>query len=182
MGCVIDCFKNTEYEPIKDEPEDALDASESSPSITPSKSINGEHAFQNVPDINEEEKSKSQFDLNSNVFKGSVVEQKFSNKSSYDPKFAWVNYATRTLNLSEFMTKERRHKEASLSDVVHVVAGAPEKLKKDVVADNSLCLSVKFVRGGGIDLLFKTTAERDLWFDVIQDLVSTNVPMSAVVA
>ena len=100
------------------------------------------------------------------------MEQKFSNKSTYDQKFAWVNYNARTLNLSEFMTKERRHKEASLSDVVHVVAGAPEKLKKDIALDHDLCLSVKFVRGGGIDLLFKTTQEKDLWYAAIIDLVS----------
>jgi hypothetical protein len=102
------------------------------------------------------------------------VEQKFSNKSSYDPKFAWVNINSRTLNLSEHMTKERRHKEASLSDVVTVVAGPPEKFKVipgDEELDVSKCLSVKFVRGGGIDLKFKSKSERDLWYDVILKLV-----------
>eukprot|EP01034_Spumella_vulgaris_P022498 gene22498-28626_t len=77
------------------------------------------------------------------------------------------------------MTKDRRHKEASLVDVVSVAAGPPEKFKARVSAsgvpeefqDSDLCLSVKFVRGGGIDLKFKTEEERDSWHDVITHIV-----------
>ena len=72
------------------------------------------------------------------------------------------------------MTKERRHKEASLSDVMSVVAGPPEKYK--LVAgesglDESKCMSVKFVRGGGIDMKFHTNEQRDSWHNVILHLV-----------
>ena len=131
--------------------------------------------FHSVPDVKDELASAKEFDLNSVVFKGTVVEQKFSNKSTYDNKFAWINFTNRTLNLSEHMTKERRHKEASLSDVINVVAGPPEKYKSppnDTEKLNPhLCLSVKFVRGGGIDLKFKSVVDRDIWFDVITRLV-----------
>lgn len=120
-----------------------------------------------------------EFDLNSPVFKGAVVQQKFFNKSTYDPKFAWINVKSRSLCLSEHMTKERRHKEASLGDVTGVIAGPPEKYKAIIGAngdpqhlDPNLCLSVKFVRGGGIDLKFSTMEERDLWSHVIMRLIA----------
>eukprot|EP00600_Ochromonadales_sp_CCMP1393_P000637 CAMPEP_0174986608 /NCGR_PEP_ID=MMETSP0004_2-20121128/19053_1 /TAXON_ID=420556 /ORGANISM="Ochromonas sp., Strain CCMP1393" /LENGTH=134 /DNA_ID=CAMNT_0016239509 /DNA_START=76 /DNA_END=477 /DNA_ORIENTATION=+ len=111
------------------------------------------------------------FDLNSPVFQGSTVEQKFSNKSSYDQKFVWINLGSKTLNLSEYKTKEKRHKEASIRDIVNVVAGPPERYKAPVDESTNIpaklnvgtCLSVTFVRGGGIDLKFKTEAERDAW-------------------
>lgn len=86
-----------------------------------------------------------------------------------------MNPNSRTLNLSEHMTKERRHKEASLSDVVNVVAGPPEKYKVEEGEDEAMyenrCMSVKFVRGGAIDLRFKTEAERDMWYDAVTKLV-----------
>ena len=120
-----------------------------------------------------------EFDMNSPVFKGAVVQQKFFNKSTYDPKFAWINVKSRSLCLSEHMTKERRHKEASLGDVTGVIAGPPEKYKAIIGAngdpqhlDPNLCLSVKFVRGGGIDLKFSTMEERDLWSHVIMRLIA----------
>jgi hypothetical protein len=68
--------------------------------------------------------------------------QKFTNKSSYDKRyyvlpteiirlyipdaailehrFVWINLKTRTIHMSQHMTKERRHKEASLNDVTSV--------------------------------------------------------------
>jgi hypothetical protein len=78
------------------------------------------------------------------------------------------------------MTKERRHKEASIGDVTGVICGPPEKYKatlggngEPLPLDPNLCLSVKFIRGGGIDLKFTTTKERDDWADVILRLINS---------
>ena len=115
------------------------------------------------------------FDLNSSVFNPSLLEQKFSNKSSYEIKYAWINTNARTLNLSEHSSKERRHKEAGLTDVVSVIAGPPDKYKPrggdPANVNPNHCLTIKFVRGGGIDFKFKGKEERDIWYDVISGLV-----------
>lgn len=137
----------------------------------PSTDTTSATVFRSFPDAQETEK---EFDLNSPVFKGMVVQQKFFNKSSYDPKFVWINLSTRSLCLSEHNIKERRHKEANISDIVGVMAVAPEKYKagqnangETISLDPNLCLSIKFVRGGGIDLQFQTKEERDIWYHVI---------------
>jgi hypothetical protein len=131
--------------------------------------------FRNFPDSDNEK----EFDENLPVFKGLVVQQKFFNKSTYDPKFVWINLVARTLCLSEHTVKERRHKEALLADITGVIAGPPEKYKAQVSPSNEesailnadLCLSVKFVRGGGIDLKFQTVEERNTWYQVITRLI-----------
>lgn len=75
--------------------------------------------------------------------------------------------------MSQHMTKERRHKEASLLDVTSVVAGPPVKRKTQPATDISdMCLTVNFKRGGGIDLQFKSMKERDLWYDTLTKLVA----------
>ena len=75
--------------------------------------------------------------------------------------------------MSQHMTKERRHKEASLSDVTSVVAGPPAKKKADTVENVSdLCLTVNFKRGGGIDLQFKCKEDRDVWYNTLLHIVS----------
>ena len=119
-----------------------------------------------------------EFDPNASIFRGMVVQQKFFNKSSYDPKFVWVNLQTRSLCLSEHSIKERRHKEANIADITGVIAGPPEKYKASVNTNGEatplngeLCLSVKFVRGGGIDLQFPSTQERDNWYQVLTRLI-----------
>ena len=121
------------------------------------------------------------FDLKSPVFEGSTVDQKFSNKSTYDSKFVWINFDARTINLSEYTNKGKRHKEASLSDVVNVVAGPPDKHKAidsnnpggvTKKLDISTCLTITFVRGGGIDLRFKNEVERDAWYVALTKLLA----------
>jgi hypothetical protein len=118
-------------------------------------------------------------DLSSPVFKGTTAMQKFSNKSTYDSKYLWINVHNRTLNLSEYNSKEKRHKEASIGDIVNVVAGPPEKYKPLVDEKGEAeklnigqCLSVTFVRGGGIDLKFLTEAERDAWYIALTKLMA----------
>jgi hypothetical protein len=74
--------------------------------------------------------------------------------------------------MSQHMSKERRHKEASLADVTSVVAGPPAKRKpladgesESVYVDN--CLTINFRKGGGIDLQFSSKQERDEWLDAL---------------
>jgi len=76
--------------------------------------------------------------------------------------------------MSQHMTKERRHKEASLSDVTSVVAGPPAKKKAEGAAASvsDLCLTVNFKRGGGIDLQFKSKSDRDCWYNTLLRIVS----------
>lgn len=150
-----------------------------SQSCAKSESATPNTYFHVVPDVKEEKEAMKEFDLNSPVFKGTVVDQKFSNKSSYDQKFMWINIDSKTLNLSEYRTKEKRHKEASLADVVNVVAGPPEKFKAPIDQSTgepmklniACCMSVTFVRGGGIDLKFSTEAERDAWYAAVTKLM-----------
>jgi hypothetical protein len=70
------------------------------------------------------------------------------------------------------MTKERRHKEASLDDVTDVLAGPPSKLGNNSKSiDGELCLTIQFKRGGGIDLKFTSCKDRNEWFDVLHRIV-----------
>lgn len=127
--------------------------------------------FHTIPDDLE---STREFDQNQPVFKGMVVQQKFHGKSTYDPRFAWINLKNRSLCLSEFNSTEHRHKEASIADIVGVVAGPPKKFKampQDVL-DPNCCLSIMFVRGGGIDIRFTNREDRDMWSRVLMRLIS----------
>ena len=80
-----------------------------------------------------------------------------------------------TFNLSDHTTKERRHKEANLSDIVGVQKELPAKYKNIGVDTSALdvdkCLSVKFIRGGGIDLLFVNTEDCELWCKTLNNIV-----------
>jgi hypothetical protein len=132
--------------------------------------------FHPIPDKSSTDK---QFDKDSPVFKGMIVDQKFFSKSSYDTKFIWINLKSRTLCLSEHNTRDRSHKEASLADVTGVIAGPPERYKapispngEPVKINHELCLSVKFVRGGGIDLKFQSFDDRMLWYNTMVHLLA----------
>ena len=85
--------------------------------------------------------------------------------------------------MSQYMTKDRRHKEASLADVTSVVAGPPAKSKRNSVDNSDIpdanCLTINFKRGGGIDLIFKTEAERILWFSTLKKIILQNGSFSA---
>lgn len=126
----------------------------------------------------QDEKFASEFDLKSSVFEGLELQQKFTNKSTYDTRFVWINLNSRTIHMSQYMTKDRRHKEATLTDVTAVVAGAPVKAKRGAngVADlkDSCCLAINFKRGGGIDLVFETEKERNLWFSTLKKIIVQN--------
>jgi len=141
----------------------------------PPGGVNDSNIFRQIPDRRDSERD---FDVDASVFKGSVVQQKFFNKSTYDPKYVWINLTARSLCLSEHTTKERRHKEANLSDITGVIAGPPEKYRASAnnqgepSINGDLCLSIKFVRGGGIDLQFATVEDRDMWYQTIIRLIA----------
>ena len=76
----------------------------------------------------------------------------------------------RTLHLSTFTNKERRHKEASLSDVISIKAGAPERHNEEEDLGGR-CLTIVFRRGGSIDLMLENKEDRNLWYDALSKIV-----------
>jgi hypothetical protein len=174
MGCCLPCFRSTEYETIEgDESGEKLINTVDSGSDDVLYNTQERDVFRNAYGEDEAVDALKQFDLDCEVFKGTLLEQKFSNKSTYDNKFAWININQRTINLSVHKNKERKHKEASLTEVENIIAGPPEKYKSVEGKENenaNKCLSIKFSRGGAIDLRFKTEHERDLWFDVMNKI------------
>lgn len=114
------------------------------------------------------------------IFKIKAIKQKFHGRSAYDKRYAWIKLESRTICLSEFSSPQRKHIEARISDVIGVFAGPPEKIKfPKSEAENMMkneswdCyLSVKFHRGGGIDLLLDSKQERDMWLNTLTCLLS----------
>lgn len=152
MGCCESCFPTKKYEPIVDKGRPPRDSSESFTRTT--------------------EEVEEDFDMNSSVFAGCEMMQKFTNKSSYDRRFVWLNIKSRTVHMSQYMTKERRHKEASLNDVTSVIYGPP--LKSKIPINDKQCLTVHFRRGGGIDLLLPSEAECLLWFQTMNKICQSS--------
>ena len=114
-----------------------------------------------------------QYDSKSSIFEGSFVDQKFTSKTTYEPRFVWVNLDSLTIHMSQHNTKERRHKEASLTDVTNIERGAPKRLKASTEKFvDGVCLTVNFQRGGGIDLKFATEAECETWFSILSKVVT----------
>ena len=115
-----------------------------------------------------------EFDLqNSSIFNGTFLDQKFTSKTTYEPRFVWVNLDTLTIHMSMHNTKERRHKEASLADVTNVERGAPKQLRSTSDVPNAnACMAVNFQRGGGIDLKFASEQECELWMKVLSKIVN----------
>ena len=84
----------------------------------------------------------------------------------------WLNLQTRTMHMSQHMTKERRHKEASLNDVTSVIYGPPTNSK--IPLNDKHCLTVHFKRGGGIDLLLPSEADCLLWFNTLTKICQSS--------
>ena len=112
------------------------------------------------------------------VFQVTEVHQKFTNKSGFEKKFIWLSLKTKTIHMSTYENKERRHKEANLNDITTIVSGAPQLFKADeqvnVNANELSCrsLTVNFKRGGGIDIMFANESDRDLWFHTLRKIVT----------
>lgn len=121
-----------------------------------------------------------EFDRSLPIFKIKAIKQKFHGKSTYDKRYAWIKLESRTICLSEFSSSQRKHKEARIAEITGVFAGPPEKIKLPSSEAANIMdteswdryLSVKFDRGGGIDLLLDTKAERDMWFQTLLSLLS----------
>lgn len=114
------------------------------------------------------------FDMSLPVFSGLIVDQKYSTYSYYDKKFIWVCPTTRTLHMSQFETKDRRHKEANLSDIQSIESIPPLKFKKgssddqDINSTVDIYLSIKFSRGGGVDFRFRNPSEKNEFLNFLQ--------------
>lgn len=176
MGACCPCYtKRNKYHPV---PEGDV---ETTVVFAPVNGSSLSNAFHSMPD---QDTNQSEFDMTLPVFRGMVLQQKFHNKSTYDTRFAWINLQSRALCLSEYNSTSRRHKEASLADVTGVIAGPPEKYKtaKNPEAPQpnwDTYLSVKFIRGGGIDLKFDTREERDLWCRILLRLISQQLALES---
>lgn len=116
-----------------------------------------------------------ELDANADVFEGLMVQQKFSNRSLYETKFVWIKLKTRTIHLSEHATKARRHKEASLDDVISIKSGPPKKPLNRAIGEENLCLTVQFKNGGGIDIKFSTSEQRDRWAEYLSKICTLEV-------
>jgi len=143
--------------------------------------------YQSVPegsdhatDANERDSllNNGKFNFNTSVFKGSLIDQKFTNTSTFDRRYIWVNYETRTLHMSQHESKEGRHKEASLTDIKSLDTNVPIKIKKKSDSEpeypSDLYLTITFIRGGSIDLRFKSADERNSWYNTLTKLVAEN--------
>jgi len=121
------------------------------------------------------------------VNKGTVVLQKFSKEEHYDRKFIWINRKNVTIHMSQHSAKDKSHKEASLRDVTSVVCGPPSKLAKaisrsnnvssaelEVISSGSHGMSIKFKKGGGIDLVFQNKLIRDNWHACLVEILQNN--------
>ena len=119
-------------------------------------------------------------DVNSPVFQGSNVKQKFTHTETFEPRFVWVDFTSHSIHLSTFNNKERRHKEANLNDVTSLKAGLPTKFSKQDEQDLAgKCLTIHFKRGGNVDLMLNTIEDRNLWYNTLRKIVehakATNV-------
>jgi hypothetical protein len=93
-------------------------------------------------------------DSNSPVIQGAIIKQKFSStkNSVFEDRFVWVDIATQTIHLSTFPNKERRHKEANLSDVTRIIAEIPSMYDSTSTPDGEKnlkdrCITIDFRKG-----------------------------------
>ena len=105
------------------------------------------------------------------VFEIHELEQKFTSKQLYEKKFVWLQLASHSIHMSEYPSKDRRHKEASLSDVTDILHGLPKKYKEGLIPQKDFCLTVVFKRGGGIDLKFDNKDICNIWYNALQTIV-----------
>lgn len=121
--------------------------------------------------------STNEYDENHPALIGSNIDLKFINKSRYESKFVWISPRKKTIHMSDYNTKERRHKEASLSEVTSLVAGPPlkSKVSSNDPSIGKKCLTINFQKGGGIDLKFENESERDNWYALLNRIVLNQI-------
>lgn len=105
----------------------------------------------------------------------------------YICRFVWLNAVSNTIHMSQHMSKDRRHKEASLADVTSVVAGPPAKRRAPVEGEDERsfmrkCLTINFRKGGGIDLQFSSEKERDEWHAALSKIIMQLKPKAEAAA
>ena len=95
----------------------------------------------------------AKFDLKCSIFEGRFLPRKFIRNTEYQIRFFWVSLRTRTIDMSHFDQKERKHKEAALSDVTSIVRGSPQLEDIDTV-NPKLSMTINFQEGSGVDLRY----------------------------
>ena len=120
-----------------------------------------------------EESLLKAIDVNSQVFQGASILQKFTHNDNLEQRFIWVDFTNHTIHLSTFENKERRHKEANLADVISLKAGLPTKIAKqsDTGEMEDKCMTLNFKRGGNIDLMLDSKESRNLWYHTLRKIV-----------
>ena len=97
--------------------------------------------------------------------------QKMTYQDKFEPRFMWLDIMDQTIHLSQFRNKERNHREASLSGIVSIKAGVPERHREEEDLSGR-CLTIVFQRGEDIDLMLETENERNLWCDTLRVMAS----------
>ena len=172
MGNLLSsCCEKDDYTEIKDQEIVHVPAAASAASAAnPAGVVEGEGSEFQTVQKDEEHEGKEIYDQTSSPFKGLMIDLKFTSKSSYEEKFVWLNSYSNTIHMSQTVSKDRRHKEASLQDVTSLVAGPPNKCKGLTPAHEQVCLTINLKRGGGIDLKFGSEEVRDLWYETLLKL------------
>lgn len=166
--------------PAAPAPAPAADTVASAPENTPVPTdAAAQEAVARPPAVAAAPVTEADFDPTSCVFEGLEILQKFTRKSSFDSRFIWISLPSRTIHMSQYMTKERRHKEASLTEVTSIVEGLPAKLKRvgadsTVPPDPDCFMTINFNKGGGIDLQFRSKEERDEWLVTLRRIMDLN--------
>ncbi len=165
MGICESCLKNegkSGYKPIKEMEESRINST-----------ITEEVSTQNFLE-NKDTVISNTINLDSFVFKGIEVQQKFTEKPNYENRFLWINRNCQLIHMSRYITKERKHKEANLTDITKMTCGPPQSTPTNIQEFENfyeLCLTVSFKKGGGIDLMFESKAQRDEWYLTVKKLL-----------
>ncbi len=168
MGVISSCCEKDDYTEIKDD-----SGAEMGSTSTPlgKTEVAGEGAEFHSVQKDEIHFGVEKYNQDESPFAGIELELKFTSKSSYEKKFVWLNSYSHTIHMSLTPVKEKRHKEASLADVTDVIAGPPNKCKEPTPSHETLCLTINFKRGGGIDLKFESETDREMWYKTLNALV-----------
>ena len=89
---------------------------------------------------------------------------KFTSKELYESTRIWLQVESGSIHMSQFDDKKKSHKEANIADMKEVVNGGPKRPKPGdplYPSDINKCATVRFVKGGGIDIIFDSQKDRD---------------------
>jgi hypothetical protein len=136
------------------------------PTTTIESKTNGDEAYLSP---------RTMVDLTKPAFAGLVVDQKYATYGYYDKKFIWIGNDCKTLHMSQYTNKINHHKEASLENIVSIESTYPLKYKmqdpqveKKISPHDDIYLTIKFGKGGAIDLRFQNSSEKNEFMKYLQ--------------